>query len=526
MSTTAVLLAIGIYVLATTGVALWARRGSGQTLEDYFLANRTLGGIVSALSYSATTYSAFMMVGLAGLTYRGGIGALGFELIYLSGLLLVAFFGPRFWLAGRRYGIISPAELLSVRYADPRVGWVAAVLSLVFLVPYSAVQLMGVGYLLQGLSQGAIPFLAGVLLATVVAIVWAWLGGLRSVAWTDAAQALLMLATSILVVVFALSHLGGVRQAVERLTVEIPDWLAVPGGGNYFRFNTFLGLSLPWFFFSLSNPQVAQRLFVPCSLSALRRMLLGFIAFGLIYTLVSVSWGLASRLLLPNLANPDLATPTLLASQAVPDIVALLAMVGITAAAISTIDSILLTLASLVARDVLPLAESRHKHGNPLAWSRGVILLLGVVAFLFARLQLNWIALLSVASSAGLLALVPANVGVFFWKKGTAPGALASLIGGGLVSLVLQATGWKPLGWWPGVWTLLVATGLFIAVSEVTSAPTERATQFVDEIAAALRPYLPDSGHIRPSFRLTPPATTMGSPPSAASAPGSPEASR
>lgn len=59
----------------------------------YFLGDRKMGGFVSALSYSATTYSAFMLVGLAGLTYRGGIGALGFELIYLMGVSLISFFG-------------------------------------------------------------------------------------------------------------------------------------------------------------------------------------------------------------------------------------------------------------------------------------------------------------------------------------------------------------------------------------------------------------------------------------------------
>ena len=67
-------------------------------MVSYFLGDRKLGGFVSALSYSATTYSAFMLVGLAGLTYKGGVGAFGFEIIYFMGVSLVAFFGPRFWL--------------------------------------------------------------------------------------------------------------------------------------------------------------------------------------------------------------------------------------------------------------------------------------------------------------------------------------------------------------------------------------------------------------------------------------------
>ena len=58
-------------------------------MAHYFLGNRQMGGFVSAMSYSATTYSAFMLIGLAGLTYAGGVGALGFELIYLCGVTLV-----------------------------------------------------------------------------------------------------------------------------------------------------------------------------------------------------------------------------------------------------------------------------------------------------------------------------------------------------------------------------------------------------------------------------------------------------
>src|SRR5690606_15117450 len=113
----------------------------------YFLGDRKLGGFVSALSYSATTYSAFMLVGLAGLTYAGGVGALGFELIYLMGVSLVAFFGPRFWIVGKKYGYVTPSEMLGDRYENKLVALVVSLASCIFLIPYSAVQLTGVGYL-------------------------------------------------------------------------------------------------------------------------------------------------------------------------------------------------------------------------------------------------------------------------------------------------------------------------------------------------------------------------------------------
>lgn len=59
-----------------------------------------------------------MMVGLVGFTWAGGVGALGFELTYLMGTaLLLVVFAPRFLLAGRRWGFVTPTELLSRRYA-------------------------------------------------------------------------------------------------------------------------------------------------------------------------------------------------------------------------------------------------------------------------------------------------------------------------------------------------------------------------------------------------------------------------
>ena len=207
MSVFYVWLAVSIYVAIGLAIAWAVRRQLGLGMSEFFLANRTLGGFISALTYSATTYSAFMMVGLAGFTYRGGVGALGFEFTYLCGLFLAVYFAPRFWLVGRKYNYISPAELLADRYQSKAVAVVAAVLALVFLVPYGAAQLMGIGFLVSGISEGAIPVIVGIVLATVLAVAWANIAGMRSVAWTDAMQALIMIVTSVIVLLLVV-YLG------------------------------------------------------------------------------------------------------------------------------------------------------------------------------------------------------------------------------------------------------------------------------------------------------------------------------
>lgn len=486
MSANTIYLALFLYFILGSIIARQARSKLGSGVNDFFLAGRALGGIVAALTYSATTYSAFMLVGLAGFTYIGGVGALGFELIYLSGLVLVAFFGPRFWLVGKRYNYLTPTEMLGDRYQSKAVAFVSAVAAVIFLIPYSAVQLIGIGALLEGISGGAIPYLAGVAIAAVIAVYWTWTGGLKAVAWTDSLQAAVMLTVAVLSVIFiAYRAFDGFGGMFTQLEARYPDWLAVPGPG-FFNFKAFLGLTLPWFFFSLSNPQVSQRLFMPRSLGQMRIMVMGFLVFGFIYTLVSILWGFSARLLLPDLTAADSATPVLLSLNIVPSIVALLVMLGISAAAISTVNSIILTLSSMVCRDVFKFVSVCSDEQKELRVGRIFVPLFTLVILAFATLRLDLIAALSVASSAGLLVMVPALIGSFFWKRGTAAAVLASVIIGGLVATILQYSGLRPLGLWPGVWSGIVAVTLFIGVSLVTQAPKEKAEEFIGYLRGEL----------------------------------------
>jgi SSS family solute:Na+ symporter len=477
-------LAIGIYIVVGIIVAVLARRRLGFGMNEFFLGNRRIGGFVSALTYAATTYSAFMMVGLAGLTYKLGVGALGFELTYLCGLVLVVFFGPRFWLVGKKFDYLTHAHLLADRYQNRAVGVVASLLCLIFLIPYAAIQVMGIGYLLEGVSHEAISLLVGMVLAIVLAIVWANIAGLRSVAWTDALQALIMLVVSIAAVCFlAYKGFGGFGGFFTKMNQELPQFLAGPG---LLKFNVFFGLALPWIFFSLSNPQVTQRLFIPKSVTAFKQMIGGFLIFGFIYTIVSVLWGFGARLLIPGLENADQATPALLAHATIPWAVAIIVMIGILAAAISTINSILLTLSSMVARDIYKTGiNPRTSEKRELMIGKIVIPLLAAIFFIFAYWAAGkkglafMIVPLSVAASAGLLMAVPAIIGAFFWKRATAAGALTSMVVGAILVLILQLTGYKPLGWWPGVWGFIVCIVLYVVVSLMTQAPVKKAKEFI-----------------------------------------------
>src|SRR5690606_10525824 len=192
------------------------------------------------------------------------------------------------------------------------------------------------------------------------------------------------------------------------------------------------------------------------------------------FTLISIIWGFAALVAVPDLENPDLATPSLIAGAGVPTIVAVPLVIGILAAAITTVDSIALTLASMIGRDVYPRAEPGSNDRRELIVGKIVIVLVIAAAALFASMRLDLISLLSVASSAALLVIVPAFVGAFFWRRGTAAGALASVLGGTATVIMFQFGGLGVSGLPAPVITFVVTIVLFVGASLATRPPADR----------------------------------------------------
>lgn len=116
-----------------------------------------------------------------------------------------------------------------------------------------------------------------------------------------------------------------------------------------------------------------------------------------------------------------------------------------------------------------------------------VIPVIAVLAYLFAQMEMNLIAVLSVASSAGLLVTVPALFGTFFWKRGTATGVNASVIVTGLLVIYIELSGNKPFGIASGIWAITLSTIIFIIVSLMTKAPKEKANEFLSSINSEMK---------------------------------------
>jgi SSS family solute:Na+ symporter len=463
-------LALAMFLIIGTAVALISKKYLKKEPKDFYAAGGRFGTVLASLSYAATTYSAFMFIGLVGLAYSGGVGAIGFELVYLVGTLFLLFFlAPKYWTLHNKYGFYSPAEVLSERYGSKSVGAAVALLSLIALIPYASSQVIGIAYAAEGASGGAVPYTYAVILAVALALAWSVIAGIWSVGWTDVLQGLLMLSVGVIMVVWV--YMWGFGSTGFDIT-KLGSLSFVPN--QLWSFAYFLNLTIPWFFFALTNPQAVQRLFAPKDRRALKGMIIWFGIYGLLFTTLVTFLGLMLRGMsidgsFPMVVFRDSVTPTLL--SLLPLWLGMLGLVAVIAASVSTIDAILLSLSCLTVNDLLGAYKPNISKKGGIFAGRAVIALFALACALFAMARPGLIVDLSVLSSALLLPQVPVILGTFLWKRGGKLSAVAAIAAGFGVSIGLYFLKANPLDVPMNVWTLIVASLVYVVVSHVEKAP-------------------------------------------------------
>jgi SSS family solute:Na+ symporter len=434
---------LALYLVLGTVLAVVARRMGIRSSVDYYVAGYRLGGFLAAMTYAATTYSAFMIVGLVGFAYSTGVGALGFELVYFVGtMLLLSTLAPRVWELARKRGWVSPAEMLSDLYGSRTVGALVAAIYLAALVPYMGAQVKGIAEAFDALSRGLYGY--GVLLAVAIMLLWTLLAGIWSVAVTDALQGLWMILAALLLLGWLVAWLPGEGVDLVEATRLLSERKLL-GLTEFWSLSVFLGFTIPWIFFAATNPQVVQRLFMPRDPTALRRMVVWFAVFGVAYTVVVTLIGLLARAaseagLMPLLERRDAVTPTLLTLT--HPLIAALVFTSIVAAAVSTADSIALSVASAVVRDLYGAVKPEASERLQILLGRVIVAALIAAAAAVALTRIGFIVALSVLSSAILLSIAPATI--LAWArpesvKGLWPAALASIAVGAAIGFTATA---------------------------------------------------------------------------------------
>ena len=472
------------YLVLTIVLGIVANQRMTGDMEDFLLYGRKAGFVVLYLTVVASFHSSFAFLGSGGFFYTHGVGfwAAGAWTLLVGAITYVI--GTRRWALGKACGYMTPADMLADFYESEAVRVTVAVVSVVFTILYIQVQAQGLGYIINVASGERISFEAGTLILLIVAAVYLMAGGLRAVYWTDVLQGVWMyIAVWVGALVLSYELFGGPLELWRAVSEQRPDLLSLPGPKGFFTPGMWIGMTITLSFGIVFQPHMMIRYYTAVDSKTIK--LLGATTPIYLMTLYipAAMVGLGGALVMPGLvgAEADRIFPELLFAYTNPWLTGAI-LAGATAAAMSTLDSILHANMTVLTRDVYQrFIRPNESQSHYINVGRVIVVGLLIVGYLLSVGTFDYLVVLVTLSGAGALQLMPAILGVCFpgGRTLTRAGVVAGIAAGLVTLYVTLVVSPHPMGMHGGLWGLLVNAAVALNVSVFTTPPSAETIQRV-----------------------------------------------
>jgi SSS family solute:Na+ symporter len=478
------------YLLFTIVLGFVANRRMAADLEDFLLYGRKAGFVVLYLTVVATYHSAFAFLGSGGFFYAHGIGfwEAGTWTVLVGAITYTL--GVRIWALGKKFGYITPADMLADFYESEAVRVVVAAVSVLFTILYIQVQAQGLGYIISVASGDRISFELGTLILLIVAAGYLMAGGLRAVYWTDVLQgAWMYVAVWVGALVLSYELFGGPLQLWQSVARARPDLLTLPGPQGFFTPGMWFGMTIALSFGIVFQPHIMIRFYTADSGKTLKWLGATTPLFLMTLYIPAALVGLGGAVVLPDLAIADQIFPELLIRFA-PAWLTGIILAGATAAAMSTLDSILHSNMTVLTRDIYQRYVAKDRDAaHYMAVGRWIVVVLLVIGYLLSVTTFDFLVTLVTLSGAGALQLMPGVMGVCYPTRRpfTRLGVLAGLfvgLGTLYATLILVPHPW---GLHAAVWSIAANFLICILVSRLTPPPSP---ETVERVHGAVEAYV------------------------------------
>ncbi|MGD1895097.1 MAG: sodium:solute symporter [Cyclobacteriaceae bacterium] len=385
-NSTIILVCIGGYLVLLILLGLYANKtGSSKSLKDFYLAGNGLGSFVLLLTLYATQYSANTMLIVPAEVRHQGVGMI-LILGYMTAVVVIYLtFAPQLFAVSRQRPLITPGDWLSYRYQFPALTLLINLIYGLVLVNFLLAQLIAAGEIAHSITDGQVPYWAGVIFLALIMIVYETLGGMRAVAWTDVLQGCLLLTGLLGIFLMVFPGTDQLGEITSWLIAHEPEKVQVPDL-DFRRYwaSTVLMVGLG----AAMYPQSIQRIYAAKNLRSLKRSLSFMVFMPLFTILILFLLGIIS---IPVLAEVeglprDSVLPEMLRrwgeQSTFTFAMTILVIVGLLAAIMSTADSVLLSLSSILTKDILGASVLKNatdaqltRIGKWLSWG----IMLGIV---------------------------------------------------------------------------------------------------------------------------------------------------
>ena len=440
---------MGLYTAALVVNAHAGLRAS-RSISGYYVGDRNMSGPLIGLSFFATFASTNSYIGHAGKGYEYGLAWMIMPVMLIVFTFLSwRWIGPRTRALARNFDALTLPDFLAARFlsaADQErhpLRIASALVVMMCSLLYLVAVFKGAGHLFGQFFDVSYEVAIG--LALILVMLYTSIGGFVSVVRTDALQGVLMIIGAMMIFYFVTDAAGGVTALGDLAKAPETAFVFELNGG--IPFVVLLGISLSGSLKLIVDPRQTSRFFALRDQQALRTGMWVAIGGLAVVQLCLYPIGVYAHLLLDNVQDTDLVVPLLVNDASIfPPWAGDFLFVAIVAAAMSSLDSVLLVAASTGYRNLLQPFRSVDQTNliEPLRWTRGLVVALAVFAAGIALDPPGDILQLTIFSgSLYAVCFLPAVVLGLYWSKGSAGAVLASMAAGVVTLLVWLALGYN-----------------------------------------------------------------------------------
>jgi len=438
------LIIAGIVALGTTvGFLAGVRRR--MDLEQWTVGGRGFGVLLVFLLMAGEVYTTFAFLGASGWAYSRG-GPTLYILAYLTLASVVSFFIlPPLWEMGREHGLQTQSDFFRTRYQDPYLSALVCLVGIASFVPYVQLQIAGLGIIVEVASFGAIGRSAAMVLAVALLVAFVLAGGVRAVAWVSVLKDILMLFAALAIGIgIPLLHFGGIGAMFLALQQARPGHLTMPGAtanlGHSWFVSTVLLTSLGFYMW----PHAFAATFTARSADTVRRNAVVMPLYSLTLAFIFFA-GFATVLVVPRLADGDLALLTAVRASFAPWFLGIVGGAGALTAMVPAAIFIL-TAATLFAKNLYrPLLRPAMADDQVARLARFTVVMLGLISLAAAIYSSTSLVSLLLIGYAGVTQFFPGVALGLFWSRVKGRAVLAGLLTGVLAALLLMLGHHDPL---------------------------------------------------------------------------------
>lgn len=403
--------------------------------EDYFLAGRNLTWPIIGFSLFASNMSSNSLVGLAGAGYKDGFSVYSYEWMAVLILIIFAVFFLPFYLKNK---IFTIPEYLEKRYSYTIRAYASAIAIVLNILVDIAATLYAGGLVINLIFPGFALWQIIVGLA-VIAGIYTITGGLSSVMYTDAVQAVILILGSTLITVFAYQAVGG-WEAVYAITEASHFNVMKPVSDEVLPWpSVFTGVFLIGFYFWGTNQYITQRTLAARNVRQGQwgAMFAGLLKLSILFIMIFP--GAFARVLYPEMTEMDMIYPTML-FDLLPTGLLGLVLAGLIAAMMSSLDSGLNSVSTLFTMDFVQKFRPEADSKSLMRTGQIVTFLVMIIAIAWAPQIGNFEKLWDYLQNT-LAWFCPPIVALFvmglFSKRSNDKGAIASVIIGLAITIFL-----------------------------------------------------------------------------------------